>query len=204
VEIDMASLEDELKALGDQRFSIHAIARQPEPTEYVQKLLELTIEDDCRFMSPLIGDGNPFESAFDPGDTLADFTRAKMYVNMNIAFIKSIRNCLCGWNVAGKPVTADMKVPVVNFQSLYMFLISELDALLPAAQAEVGNNLREDFVVKDAGGKVTEIMPLSAMGKFARHGEEMTYSQLSDMVYAFIGCLGRGNYTNPPSMIPEV
>ena len=200
----MASLETELKALGDKRFSIHAIAKEGEPTEYVQRFLEFTIEDDCIFMSPLIGDGNPFESAFDPGDALADFTRAKMYVNMNIAFIKSVRNCLCGWNVAGTSVTSDMKVPVVNFQSLYMFLLSELDGLKPAACAQVGNNLQADFVVKDAAGNVTEIMPLSVMGKFARLGEEMTYSQLSGMMYAFIGCLGRGNYKNLPSMIPEV
>ena len=200
----MASLETELKALGDKRFSIHAIAKEGEPTEYVQRFLEFTIEDDCIFMSPLIGDGNPFESAFDPGDALADFTRAKMYVNMNIAFIKSVRNCLCGWNVAGTSVTSDMKVPVVNFQSLYMFLLSELDGLKPAACAQVGNNLQADFVVKDAAGNVTEIMPLSVMGQFARLGEEMTYSQLSGMMYAFIGCLGRGNYKNLPSMIPEV
>ena len=168
------------------------------PTGCLQSIIEARIKDDCLFYKPfLMVATNAFDFSVPPGGG-PDFTRDLMYENLNIAFIKSFRNCLCG---SALKDDADL-VPVANFILIHAFLTKEITKKLkPATLTLIAGNMPSFCKETATDGSIT-VLPWDKMKEFMQVGQEMRYDQLRAMIKSFEPCLARKSFRALPTLVP--
>jgi hypothetical protein len=171
------------------------------PTGCLESIIEARIKDDCLFYKPfLMVATNAFDFSVPPGGG-TDFTRDLMYANLNIAFIKSIRNCLCGSTLKDD---ADL-VPVANFILIHGFLKNQILKVLKTATLNlIAGNIPSFCKETNPDGSIT-VLPWTKMKEFMQVGQEMRYDQLRAMIKSFEPCLARSSFkAGAPTLVPSV